>query len=282
MDQTEYRFLDSGNGRILERFGDIVLDRMCSTALWAPLKEKAIWTQADAIYNSKSGWSFTHKPFSHWTIKAAGAKVWLRLEKNGQIGLFPEHILYIPKIVSFISRIRQNGEVPTLLNLFGYTGICSVAGALAGASVLHLDLSRRALTWANKNFEINQVNERVKIIRDDALKFLQRKARHGASYDLIVADPPLFSRTPKGSWKVNQVIHDLLKLCIKLLNPHGGLFILTTHSPELDGETLRNITADFVSTEAIIEAGPLRLKESDSERLLHRGYFVSLDTTPIT
>ena len=32
----EYELLDSGNGRKLERFGEVILERPCAQAVWAP------------------------------------------------------------------------------------------------------------------------------------------------------------------------------------------------------------------------------------------------------
>ena len=39
---NEYCLLDSGSGRKLEMFGDIILDRPCSQAIWSSTKFRAM------------------------------------------------------------------------------------------------------------------------------------------------------------------------------------------------------------------------------------------------
>ncbi len=46
----DYRLLDSGDGRKLERFGGIVVDRPEPQALWRPRLDKQKWQQAHAVF----------------------------------------------------------------------------------------------------------------------------------------------------------------------------------------------------------------------------------------
>ena len=38
-----------------------------------------------------------------------------------------------------------------MLNLFAYTGIASLVAAKAGAEVIHIDASKKAIGWAREN-----------------------------------------------------------------------------------------------------------------------------------
>ena len=46
----DYALLDCGNGRKLERFGPLMLDRPEEQAIWAPKLDSAAWDRADAIF----------------------------------------------------------------------------------------------------------------------------------------------------------------------------------------------------------------------------------------
>ena len=47
---ADYRLLDSGNGRKLERFGDMTLVRPEEQAIWSPRLDEAAWNEADAVF----------------------------------------------------------------------------------------------------------------------------------------------------------------------------------------------------------------------------------------
>ena len=99
-----------------------------------------------------------------------------------------------------------------MLNLFGYTGLASLAAAQAGARVTHLDASRKVVTWARENQSLCGLEDKpVRWIIDDALKFIQREARRQAGYDGIILDPPKFGRGPKGEvWEFYKLLPELL------------------------------------------------------------------------
>ena len=49
---ADYRLIDSGNGRKLERFGKIIVDRPEPQALWHPLADEKTWAGAHAIFSA--------------------------------------------------------------------------------------------------------------------------------------------------------------------------------------------------------------------------------------
>ena len=45
---------------------------------------------------------------------------------------------------------------------------------------------------------------------DDALKYVTRQVRRGASFDGIILDPPAYGRGPDGErWKLDEYLNDL-------------------------------------------------------------------------
>ena len=85
------------------------------------------------------------------------------------------------------------------LNLFGYTGVGSLALASAGASVVHVDASKKSVEAAKANAALSGMADKpVRWLIDDAAKFTAREVRRGRRYDGIILDPPKYGRGPGG------------------------------------------------------------------------------------
>ena len=103
-------------------------------------------------------------------------------------GYFPEQAVQWDWISSLIQKAKRPLKV---LNLFGYTGLATLAAARAGASVTHVDASRKAVTWAHENQDLSDLSDRpIRWIVDDAVKFIHRQARREEKFDGLILDPP--------------------------------------------------------------------------------------------
>ena len=118
-------------------------------------------------------------------------------------------------------------RAPEVLNTFSYTCGFSVCAALAGAHVVSVDLSRKYLAWGERHFTLNGLRpEDHDFLYGDVFGWLKRFRRRGRKFDVIILDPPTFSRSKE--WGVFKVVRDLPKLIemvVALLNPHGRLFV---------------------------------------------------------
>ena len=104
----------------------------------------------------------------------------------------------------------------TLLNCFAYTCSFSVAAATVGANTVSVDLSKKSLARGRENFALNSVaTTDHRFIADDVLAVLPRLARKGEKFDIIILDPPTFSRTHRG--KTFQVENDFEMLLLAAL-----------------------------------------------------------------
>ena len=112
------------------------------------------------------------------------------------------------------------------LNLFAYTGGATLAAAAAGAHVTHVDASKGMVNWAKENAAASGLSEApIRWLVDDCVKFVEREIRRGNHYDAIIMDPPSYGRGPKGEiWKIEDAIHPLVKLCVKLLSHESAVF----------------------------------------------------------
>lgn len=128
-------------------------------------------------------------------------------------------------------RIRELARGRRVLNAFSYTGGFSVAAAVGGAiGVDSVDVSRRYLEWSKRNFSVNGLAERAgRFFCSDVLSFFRRALRQGRRYELIVLDPPTFSRQrrPDHVFVLFEQLEELLAGAAELLDPPGVLFFST-------------------------------------------------------
>jgi 23S rRNA (cytosine1962-C5)-methyltransferase len=263
----DYALLDSGHGRKLERFGALVLDRPEEQAIWTPRLSEQDWQRADGTFTG----DMDEEGAGRWKRRAGLAESWTcahddlrfscRFTSFRHVGAFPEQVAHW----SFMrERLAAAGERPSLLNLFGYTGLASLIAAQAGAEVTHVDASKKAIAWARDNQELSGLADRpIRWILDDAQKFTARDVRRGKRYDGILLDPPKFGRGPGGeTWDLFTNLPEMLKLCRDLLKPETGFLILTAYA----------IRASFLSVERLctevlgpgVEAGELALRDQAS------------------
>jgi 23S rRNA (cytosine1962-C5)-methyltransferase len=154
------------------------------------------------------------------------------------------------------SLVRAEAEGKRILNLFAYTGSFSVAAAAGGArETTSLDLSNTYLEWTRTNLARNRFTDagRHRTVRDEARAFLLHRARRGeAPFDLVVVDPPTFSRSAKSEtpWDVERDHAELLGLVADNLAPAGVVYFSTNFrrfhlatEPLAVRYTIREITA---------------------------------------
>jgi 23S rRNA (cytosine1962-C5)-methyltransferase len=134
--------------------------------------------------------------------------------------------------------IRGISHGKKVLNLFSYTCGFSVCAALGGASeVVSVDTSPHSLEWGKKNFSLNQLQpERYEFFTADALFFLESCKKRARHFDIIVLDPPTFSRGKKGIFKLREKLEELVFLSLACLE-HQGILLLTFNDEELDLST---------------------------------------------
>jgi 23S rRNA (guanine2445-N2)-methyltransferase / 23S rRNA (guanine2069-N7)-methyltransferase len=131
------------------------------------------------------------------------------------------------------SHVRGEAAGKRMLNLFCYTGAFSVYAAAAGAlETVSVDLSNTYLDWTRTNLAKNGFTDagRHRTVRDEARAFLLHRARRGEKpFDLVVVDPPTFSRSAKSEvpWDVERDHAELLSLVADNLSPGGVVYFST-------------------------------------------------------
>lgn len=241
----DFELIDSGWGNRLERWGSYVLIRPDPQAVWAK-SENPLWDAADAVYSrSDSGggsWKcYTELPES-WNLQYKNMTFKVRPTGFKHTGLFPEQA----DNWDFITSETKKRNTLSTLNLFGYTGAASIAAALAGSSVCHVDASKGAVNWCKENAHLSKVSEdKIRLIVDDCMKFIQREKRRNKTYDAIIMDPPAFGRGVKGEvWKLQKDLWELFEACKDILSDNKSYILINSYTSGLSPLALYNIASD--------------------------------------
>jgi len=140
------------------------------------------------------------------------------------VGLFPDQ----RENRSYIRHIAPK----RLLNCFAYTCSFSVCAAYAGATTLSIDLSKKSLARGRENFALNGLPTMGhRFIADDVMAVLPRLARTGEKFDVVILDPPTFSRSPGGNtFHVENDFEKLLTDSLELAQRDGHILLSTNCS----------------------------------------------------
>lgn len=269
-----YELLDFGQGRKLERFGEIVLDRPSPAAEEFARQNSSLWKSAHARFEldfrnasedlpERGRWIDCAKStpweidLSPWTIAFPWFRMELKCTPFGHLGIFPEQYENWSRIFSAVKRRCTGGSEPfRLLNLFAYTGGSTLAAAAAGANVTHIDAAKNLLPWFKRNVELSELTEApIRRIAEDALLFVQREIKRGSKYEAIVLDPPSFGRGPKGqSWNLARDLPELLRCCVELLSENPGFVLLTNHSPQHEAKKLTTLFKTILRDKPTLKA----------------------------
>jgi len=274
----DYGLIDSGAGRKLERYGPYQVIRPEPQCLWAPRLASAVWEVADATFDpsdeDEAGrWRFKAQPKDAWPLS------WNGIRFHGRFTAF-RHLAFFPEQAANWAWLRQRVTAEArplrLLNLFGYTGVASLVAAKAGASVTHVDASKKAIAWARENAELSGLADRpIRWICEDARRYVQREVRRGQTYDAIILDPPKYGRGPNGeTWRLFEDLPALLADCVQLLSPDAAFLLLNGYAERISGLSLGALLADAMAGRGgAVDWGELALMEQDSQRGVGLSFF---------
>lgn len=163
--------------------------------------------------------------------------------------------------------------VERLLNLFSYTAVFSVHALARGVrSAVNVDLSAPALERARENYRANGLDcDDRDFVRGDSFDWLRRFNRKNRRFDLVILDPPTFSRKKQRSFSVKTDYRAALE-AIGSCAP-GGLALSTVNAYSVSEEKYRsfhppgwklvyyaNESADYVyKTKPYLKAGLWRI-----------------------
>ena len=271
---ADYGLLDSGHGRKLERYGRFRFIRPEPQAMWAPASPE--W-HADGEFIAASDdegggrWQLGRNvPREGWPLAWQDVRFTALCTPFRHLGFFPD---MAPQWTWMRDQVQAHDEV---LNLFGYTGVGTLALAARGARMVHVDASKKSVEAGRANAALAGIAEKpIRWLVDDAAKFVAREVRRGRRYDGIFLDPPKFGRGPEGEvWRLEENLPGLVTDCRKLLDERSRFLVLTVYAVRMSAiaiaELLRQATGGLGG---VIEAGEMAVREEARRLLLPTAIF---------
>ena len=273
---ADYGLIDSGAGRKFERYGRYRFIRPEPQALWRPALEH--W-DADAEFIPASDdegggrWQFNRDvPRDGWPLAWGDVRFSAQTTPFRHLGFFPD----MAPVWGWMRDRLATRAAPEVMNLFGYTGVGSLALAGVGARVVHVDASKKSVEMARRNAALSEMTDKpIRWITDDAAKFTAREVRRDRRYDGIILDPPKFGRGPEGEvWRLEEDLPGLIADCRKLLDADSAFLFLTVYavrmSPLAIGELVRQ---QCEGLGGIVECGELGVREESGRLALPTAIF---------
>lgn len=293
---ADYGLVDSGHGRKLERYGAYRFIRPEPQAMWSPRLDD--W-QAHGEFvpgSDEDGggrWQFTKPvPREGWPLAWNEARFTAQCTPFRHLGFFPD----MAPVWDWMRQMLSPGEgrdlVPqglsqpdggprlrgdsNTLNLFGYTGIGSLALSQCGP-VTHVDASKKSVAQARENAALSGMADRpIRWLVDDAAKFTAREVRRGKRYDGIILDPPKFGRGPEGEvWRLEESLPGLIGDCARLLDADSRFLFLTVYAVRMSSLAIGGLLAEALAhLPGTVEHGDLAVREDGPDgRLLPTAIF---------
>jgi 23S rRNA (cytosine1962-C5)-methyltransferase len=149
------------------------------------------------------------------------------------VGLFPD-------MREGRARVRAWAAGRRVLNTFAYTCGFGVAATAGGAArVLNLDLSKSVLEWGQANYRANGfAPDPHDFVFGDVFDWLARLAKRDDRFDLVIVDPPGFSRTKGRAFSAARDYGELAGLAARVTTP-GGLLLACCNVADLPWRSFR-------------------------------------------
>jgi len=242
---------DGIDGLVIERFGDVLVAQMHESRLRLSedavrdmcsmmaerLGARAVYRKVYPVQRSSVVRDIEerHRDPTPWIGQAvepelqvleSGLRFVVRPYDGYLTGLFLDHR-------ATRARIRELAVGRRVLNAFAYTCGFTLAAAAGGAEgTVSVDFSKKSLEWGRRNLAANGVTlERHRFFWSDVFDYYRRAMRLGHRYDLIILDPPTFSRGQRSKrvFSVSTQLEQLVSGAVGLLDPGGILYVSINH-----------------------------------------------------
>jgi len=168
-------------------------------------------------------------------VERGGRKFTIDLQAGQKTGLYLDQLDNQDRVAAWAKGRK-------VLDVFAHQGGFSVACALAGAASCEaVEISTPTVEAGRKHAAENGVD--VLFHEQNAFDFLKAQDAAGARYDLIVLDPPSFTKNKKAFTEARRGYKEIHLRALKMLDP-GGLLFTFVCSHHVGWGDLRGIVID--------------------------------------
>ena len=172
----------------------------------------------EGLEQNKGWYPLAGRPFpasAETEITENGVRYLVDVENGQKTGFFLDQ-KYNRAAVARIAKGRK------VLDCCTHTGSFALNALRGGAeSVTAVDVSEDALTLARENAVRNGFESRMDFLCEDIFDLLPRLAAEHAHYDMIILDPPAFTKSRRTATDAERGYHEINYRAMKLL-PRGG------------------------------------------------------------
>ncbi len=237
-------------GIVIDKFADVLvveslalgIDRLkpqILTCLKKVLAEdgitiRGIYERSDAKVRLNEGMErfkgFIGEPFdTKVEIIENGVKYIVDIEDGQKTGFFLDQ----KNNRAAIHRLCRDKKV---LDCFTHTGSFALNAGIAGAKeVLGVDASQLAVDQATENAALNNLSDRVRFLCADVFELLPRLEAQGESYDVVILDPPAFTKSRNSIKNAVKGYREINVRGMKLVRD-GGFLVTCSCSHFMDAE----------------------------------------------
>lgn len=275
--RPDYTLIDSGNGRKLESYGNRRFIRPEPQAMWEPATTDWVADGEFVPGSDEDGggrWYYEKPaPADGWPLKWSDeVSFTASCTPFRHLGFFQD----MDPVWRWMRGEIDGVSEPNCMNLFGYTGVGTLALSAAGAQMVHVDASKKSVAQARENAALSGMSDRpIRWIVDDAAKFVAREVRRERRYDGILLDPPKYGRGPDGEvWRLEEDLAPLIANCRQLLDANSRFLFLTVYAVRMSAIALGNLLlAHFADLPGKVEFGELAVREQARGLLLPTAIF---------
>lgn len=183
---------------------------------------RGVYERSDAPVRQKEGMEpfkgFIGEPFdTEVEITENGVRYLVDVKDGQKTGFFLDQ-KYNRRAIHSISKDTE------VLDCFTHTGSFALNAAYAGAKhVTAVDISETAIEQAKKNAALNGLSDRIDFITADVLDLLPKLNEEKRSYDVVILDPPAFTKSRTATKKAIKGYREINMKGMRLVKNGGFL-----------------------------------------------------------
>ena len=206
----------------IDRFKVMIVDILKELMEKDGIHIRGVYERSDAKVREQEGMErrkgFIGEPFdTKVEIAENGVRYYVDVKDGQKTGFFLDQ-KYNRRAVAKLCKGAR------VLDCFTHTGSFALNAGIAGAAhVTGVDASELGVAQARENAALNGLEDRVEFICEDVFDLLPRLEKQGEKYDVVILDPPAFTKSRSSIKKAVKGYREINLRGMKLVKDGGYL-----------------------------------------------------------